>query len=141
MNPSEWDCVERRLDALKDVEPYRTTVAAMMRVLPKLRDELPNNPPHVSHASLSFPGSLQCGVSLDWDEEHEGYTVSLVLSDGSHAATKRVAEGRLADVIHAYLERCSQSTPTTLPAPTSVSASSAPEAKTTRAKRQAPPRR
>jgi hypothetical protein len=123
MSTRNWDRVEQRLDELKDIALYRTTVAAMKRVLPKLRADLHDTPPFVSHASLSFPGSLQCGVSLDWDEEHEGYTISLVLSDGNHAATKRVAEDQLAEVIRAYLERCSQPTPTSLPAPTPASTS------------------
>ncbi|MEZ4360258.1 MAG: hypothetical protein R3B48_08765 [Kofleriaceae bacterium] len=116
MNTWDWDRVERRLDDLKEVPMYRTTVAAMKRVLPGLRAALPDDSPFVSHVSLSFRGARGRGVSLSWNED-DGYKVSLVLEDSSSAERTLVAEERLADAIRAHLALCENYERSPAPAP------------------------
>ena len=128
-----WERVESTLNEAEEIAPFRTTAAAMKRMLPRLKVELQAIPPYVSHVTLVFPCAFRNYVLLHWSEA-QGYQVSFETRGTAPSERKVVSEDELAEEILSYLERCQ-------PEPTPPSATPSPPPKTKQAKRRAPPKR
>lgn len=124
-----WERVESTLNEAEEFAPFRTTAAAMKRMLPRLKVELQAIPPYVSHVTLMFPCAFRGCVLLHWDEAH-GYQISIEIPDTAPSKEKAVSEDKLSEELLAVLEHCS-------PDPVPPPATPSPAPKAERAKRRA----
>ena len=100
----EWTELERALAAQERHAMYRDAIAAMRRLIDKIKADtrFRDLEPSLSHASLVFRRSAPHGVIVSWDG-NKSYAVAFVDPGFEFKARKLVSEQSVIEVLHEYL--------------------------------------